>query len=71
MNFRTSAGGAILVSILDENGQELEAFKDSVIFGDSLSRPIVFEGNLAELQGKPVRLKMIMKDADIYSYRFY
>ena len=71
MNFRTSAGGAILVSILDENGQELEAFKDSVIFGDSLSRPVVFEGNLAELQGKSVRLKMIMKDADIYSYRFY
>ena len=71
MNFRTSAGGRILVSILDKDGQELEEYKDAVIFGDSLSRPVVFKENLAALQGKPVRLKLVMKDADVFSYRFY
>ena len=71
MNFRTSAGGFVYVSVLDENGQDLEGFKNAVIFGDSLSRPVVFEENLAVLQGKPVRLKLVMKDADVFSYRFY
>ena len=49
----------------------IEGFKNAVIFGDSLSRPVVFEENLAVLQGKPVRLKLVMKDADVFSYRFY
>ena len=58
-------------AIIGEIAEFVEGFKNAVIFGDSLSRPVVFEENLAVLHGKPVRLKLVMKDADVFSYRFY
>jgi len=71
MNFRTSAFGYVSVSLTDEEGKELEGFTDVLLFGDSISRPVIFEGNLASLNGKQVRLKLSMRDADIYSFRFF
>ena len=71
MNFRSSAGGYIDVSMTDENGNELEGFTDVRIFGDSLERPVVFSGDLSTLSGKAVRLKLKMADADAFSFRFY
>lgn len=70
LNFATSAIGNIFVKVLDENGNALEGFSSYEIFGDRVDREIKFEGNLATLQGKPVRLEFTMSDADVYSFVF-
>ena len=42
------------------------------IIGDEIERPVTWEGrpDLGQLSGKPVRLRFVMKDADLYSLRF-
>ena len=70
MNFRTSAGGYIDVSLTDEDGNVLEGFGKVRIFGDSLERPVDFAGDLTTLNGKIVRMKLEMADADAFSFRF-
>ena len=52
------------------NGFALEGYDSGVLFGDSTERCIVFEKSLKELWGKAVRLKITLKDADLYSFRF-
>lgn len=41
-------------------------------YGDAIERQIVWTSGkeLSSLAGKPVRLRFIMKDADLYAYRF-
>lgn len=71
MNFRTSAGGFIHVSLTDEDGNVLEGFENARIFGDALERPVDFDGDLSALNGKVVRLKLYMMDAEAFSFRFF
>ena len=42
------------------------------IYGDNLERAVGWKGNpdLAALNGKTVRLRFVLKDADIYSFVF-
>ena len=42
------------------------------IFGDAIERKVTWKGtgNTSALQGLPVRLKFVMKDADLYSFIF-
>jgi hypothetical protein len=42
------------------------------IFGDSLERVVSWKegGDLAAIAGKPVRLRFVMKDADVFSFQF-
>lgn len=70
MNFATSGLGGIRVELCDVNGFALEGYDSGVLFGDSTERCIVFEKSLKELWGKAVRLKITLKDADLYSFRF-
>ena len=41
-------------------------------FGDSVDRPVVWKSgtDLSRLAGRPVRLRFVLKDADVYAYRF-
>jgi hypothetical protein len=41
-------------------------------FGDSLARTVVWKSghDVSSLAGKPVRLLFVLKDADVYSFRF-
>ncbi|MBQ9747000.1 MAG: hypothetical protein IJW21_09305 [Clostridia bacterium] len=68
INFSTSALGGVKVLICDENGKPLDGYESYTIFGDSVERPVEFARPLAELAGKTVRLKLLMKDAHIYSF---
>lgn len=68
INFATSAWGSIHVKLIDDNGQCLQSGE---IFGDSIDRIVDFEnGNLANWAGKSLRMEIIMRDADIYSFQF-
>ncbi|NJD02903.1 MAG: hypothetical protein FIA99_10005 [Ruminiclostridium sp.] len=67
INFTTSAIGYIKIKITGES----KTINSIEIFGDSLDRTVIFEdGDAASLAGKPVKMEIIMSDADIYSFKF-
>jgi hypothetical protein len=75
LNFSSSAAGSIQVEIQDENGNPVPGFSLEnciPLFGDTIERSVKWEnGNdLSSLEGKAVRLRFSMKDADLYSLRF-
>ena len=43
------------------------------LVGDEIGRSVAWDGgsSVSELAGKPVRLRVVMKDADLYSLRFH
>jgi hypothetical protein len=79
INESTSAAGRIRVEIQDSKGEPIEGFAlddSEAIYGDRISH-IVHWGeeaskspDLSKLQGKPVRLRFVMQEADLYSLQF-
>ena len=70
LNFRTSARGSIYLQILDENNAPIEGYSTCELFGDSVDRIVDFDKPLSALQGKAVRFRFVMQDAEIYALRF-
>lgn len=70
INFATSSLGHVRIRLLSEDGQELAGYDSGRLFGDSVNRPARFEKDLRLLRGQPVRMKIELKDADLYSFRF-
>ncbi len=75
INYSTSAAGRLKVEIQDEKGQPVEGFsleECPEITGDEISRIVSWNGgdDLGSLAAKTVRLRFVMKDADLYSLRF-
>ena len=75
LNYATSASGSIRVEIQDLNGNPLPSFslEDSpLIWGDEIERAVAWKPDrrLKTLAGKPVRLRFVLKDADLYAIRF-
>ena len=75
MNFSTSAAGSVRVEIQDARGQPLAGFtlaQSPEMYGDEIDRVVTWKGgsDVGSLAGKPVRLRFVMKDADLYSIRF-
>ena len=75
MNFATSAAGSVRVEIQDAAGKAHPGFslEDSEEhFGDAIERSVVWKnsGDVSVLAGKPVRLRFVLKDADLYAIKF-
>jgi hypothetical protein len=75
INFSTSAAGSVRVEIEDQGGKPMPDFSlDDCpeTFGDQIDRVVVWRqgGDLSKLAGRPVRLRFVMKDADLYAIRF-
>jgi hypothetical protein len=75
INFSTSAAGSIRVEIQDGQGKPIDGFslaESPEIYGDEIERIVIWEGgsDLGKLAGKPVRLRFVLKDADLFSIRF-
>ena len=75
INFSTSAAGFIKVEILDLDGNKMEGFElenSTEIIGNEIEKIVTWNGNpdLNKINKKPVRLRFVMKDADLYSIRF-
>ncbi len=75
INYATSAAGSLRVEVQDMEGRPVPGFSLAEcreIIGDEIERRVTWEGrpDLGQLSGKPVRLRFIMKDADLYSMRF-
>jgi hypothetical protein len=75
LNFETSAAGSLRVEIQNADGQPIPGFTlaDAMeLFGDEINRTYAWKSgpDVGSLAGKPVRLRFVMKDADLYSFRF-
>lgn len=80
INFSSSAAGGIQVEIQDEFGNPIPGYEIedcTPVYGDSLERIITWERpeengvrNVWSLKGKTVRLRFLLKDADLYSFQF-
>lgn len=75
VNFATSAGGNLRVEIQDTSGKPIPGYSLSEcppMVGDSIDQTVRWtKGNsVAPLQGQPVRLRMVLQDADLYSFQF-
>ncbi len=75
INYSTSAAGSIRVEITDKNGKPIQGFElDECpeIYGDEIEKVVEWksQSDLSSLAGKPIRLRFILKDAELYSIRF-
>ena len=75
MNYATSAAGSLQVEIQDAAGRAVPGFSlegSPEIFGDRIDGPVTWKGgaDLGTLAGKTIRLRVVLKDADLYSFRF-
>lgn len=75
VNYSTSAAGSIRVEIQDANGVPIPGFTVSdsrEIIGDEIARIVSWKdgSDLGSLAGRPVRIRIALKDADIFSFRF-
>ena len=75
INYSTSAAGGIKIEIQDEAGNPVPGFTKEdcqEIIGNQISRIVSWKGktDVGSLAGKPVRLHIFLKDADLYSFKF-
>lgn len=75
LNSATSAAGSIRVEIQTADGEPIPGFtleECPVLVGDSIERGVgwVTGSDLSALKGRAVRLRFVMKDADLFALRF-
>ena len=75
MNFSTSAAGSVRAEIREAGGDPIRGYtlsECSEIYGDEIARVITWNSRsgLSELAGKAIRLRFVMRDADLFAFGF-
>jgi hypothetical protein len=77
LNYATSGVGSIRVEVQDADGRPITNYtlRDArEMYGDEVDGQVYWSsttvGRVQRLEGQPVRLRFVMKDADLYSFRF-
>ena len=75
LNYATSAAGRLRVEIRDDDGKPIPGYtlRESVdIFGNRIAGRAAWKhgSDVSQLSGRPVTLRFVMGDADLYSLRF-
>jgi len=75
INFSTSAAGYVKVELQDADGKPIKGFeldRSKEVIGNEIEKKVTWKDlpDLKALNGKPVRIRFVMKDADLYSFRF-
>ena len=75
LNFSTSAAGSIYIEIQDMDGNALPGYTIAdcqEIYGDTIERTVHWKNgtDVSRLKNKAVRLRFVLKDADIFSFQF-
>ena len=74
LNFATSAAGGVKVELQRPDGTPIPGFAladCAELIGNEIERAVSFSGgDLGELAGQPVRIRFVMKDADLFALRF-
>ncbi len=69
LNFSTSAAGSIHVEFLDEEQKRIEGGSLGTIYGDEIDRTLLLPKPVIRRSDKPIRMRIVLSDADIYSFR--
>ena len=75
INYSTGAAGQVQVEIQDDSGKPFDGLSltdSKTIIGDQIERVVTWKQNsdVSRLAGQDVRLRFVMKDADLFSVRF-
>ncbi len=75
LNYGTSAAGSLQVELQDESGKPLPGFTLAdmpAMYGDELAAVATWKSgsDLSKLKGQPVRLRVVLRDADLFALRF-
>ena len=75
INYTTDAVGFVRVEIQNNDGRPIDGFTLAdcpEIVGDEIERTIAWKrgSDLSKLAGKAIRLRFVMRDADLYSIQF-
>jgi hypothetical protein len=75
LNFASSAAGGMEVELQTPDGHAIEGFSLSdctEIIGDRIEHLVRWKNSsdLSSLSGKPIRMQIRMKDANLFSFRF-
>jgi hypothetical protein len=81
LNYSTSAYGSIRLEIQDEHGRPIPGFlleESPVIYGDQIAGEVDWKhpsgrtdrSPLSRLVGKPIRVRLVMRDSDLFSFQF-
>ena len=75
INFETSAAGSLQIEIQDAQGEPVPGFtlaECPSLFGNSTDYTVEWKSKakLSDLAGTPVRLRFVLKDADLYAFQF-
>ncbi len=74
VNYATSAGGSVRVEIQDEEGNPVPGFAlndCTELIGDHVEQSVTWRGgSVSELTSRSVKLRFVLRDADVYSWQF-
>jgi hypothetical protein len=76
LNIDTSAAGQLQVEILDEENKPIPGYTledcDQIYTANEINRAVQWNGksSVGALSGKPIRLRFVMRDADLYAFQF-
>jgi hypothetical protein len=75
LNYATSAAGSVRLELQDATGQPIPGFSladAEELYGDSVDQQVAWKNgrDVGPLIGKPVRLRFVLRDADVFSFRF-
>ncbi|MBP89774.1 MAG: hypothetical protein CMJ64_24220 [Planctomycetaceae bacterium] len=75
LNYSTSAVGSLKVELQDAAGKPLNGFAIDdcpEVYGDRVDAPIRWKstGDVSSLAGKAIRIRFVLRDADLYALRF-
>ena len=75
INYATSAGGSMRIGLQDMDGKPIPGFSlndCNLLYGDQIDRIVTWnkKPDLNGLAGRPVRMLIELKDADLYAFQF-
>jgi hypothetical protein len=74
LNYRTSSGGSVRVELQDADGNPIKPFtaEAGVMKGDEHQARVNWkdQSDLSELSGKPIRIRFVLQEAELFSMRF-
>lgn len=75
INYATSGAGSVRIEIQDDKAQPLPGFtlaNCQELYGDTVAQVVSWKAgsDVRSLAGKPLRMRIVLRDADLYSFKF-
>ena len=75
VNYSTSAAGGLRIEITEPDGEPIDGFSSEnavELIGNEIEKEVKWKSSetLKSLSGKPVRIRFLLSDAHVYSFRF-